>query len=33
LNIPSEQNLPEPNSPPPLVAIGAVKAMASAGSP
>jgi cell division protein FtsI/penicillin-binding protein 2 len=33
LNIPSEQNLPDPDAPPPLVATGAVKSMASAGNP
>jgi cell division protein FtsI (penicillin-binding protein 3) len=33
LNIPSEQNLPEPNSPPPLVATGAPGSMADAGHP
>jgi cell division protein FtsI/penicillin-binding protein 2 len=33
LNIPSDQNLPEPNSPPPLVATGAGRPLASAGNP
>jgi cell division protein FtsI/penicillin-binding protein 2 len=33
LNIPSDQNLPEPNSPPPLVATGAGRSLASAGNP
>ena len=33
LNIPSDKNLQEPNSPPPLVAAGAAKSLASARNP
>ncbi len=33
LNIPSDQNLPDPNAPQPLVATGAARSMASTGNP
>jgi cell division protein FtsI (penicillin-binding protein 3) len=33
LNIPSDQNLPDPNAPPPLVATGVARPMAGAGNP